>query len=531
MTTDQLAEHASEETESASRGSVLFAGFLLAALVGFALATEGRLEDDEARHYLQALYGWSDWRVLLDAWGRPGFTLPASIAAALHGTYDSMRVFSALCTWAAALAVWRAAWLLAMPHAWLAPLLFCGMPTVLQIGSGAYTEPVFAAALAWGLVLLQDRRFIPAALCLGWLPITRLEGALLIPPVALLFLLQRRWLPLCLLAIPTALWVLTTALLSGDLLWVIHSVPYRVEQYGSEVRGDLGYFALEALAMMGPVVCALMLIGVFFLKRRSDGLPWVLAGVIYFVVQELAYYFAYGSAGYQRFLVGIAPCFALAAHVGLVFCAGLLNADRLAMRLAHYVFALLIALFSWKIMHAAPLFALGYGLMAVGVVYAVDWLVNSPRGRVCAISSIPGPLLVGGLLLVVVLAYPIPFTRPAPETSQDLLARRAARYVRENIAPDVPFSSTLFHVSELVGRNPFDPKQHFPSPMVGFLHDAPVGTMVFWDTYFGTRLFDTPLDYWDHESSYWELLWARDASPTNAEMRIYRRIATRKEED
>jgi hypothetical protein len=528
--TDQepLLESSTEVRPTGRRRDTALAAGSLLFLVGWALVSQGRYEDDEAKHFLQALHGWSDWRILLDAWGRPGFTIPASIAAAVWGTYESMRVFGMICIWGAAMGAWRAASLLRLQFAWLTPIIICVTPTVLLTGAGAYTEPVFAAALAWGSALFLEKRYAAAALCLGWLPITRLEGALLLPPMALFFILRGAWLPMLLMGLPMAAWIGITALLSGDIMWVRNSVPYRVNQYGESVRGEWGHFARLMTELMTPPLLGALVVGTHFLARRRDGLPLVTMGLVYYLIQELAYYFAYGSAGYRRFLVGAIPIFALAAHTGLLAAAGYLSRDRQTVRLSQYTLAFSIILAaSW--FEYRPVTLVMWCSVALIVVLAADQLRHKEQLQQWIRCRLPwlgsSQNLIGILLLLSFLPIPSRLARPQEDLPFDGSIRRAAAVAAPIIEakPDTYIVSTVFQFNERVGNNPFDRRVAAGSFTEGDILAAPGGSLIFWDSYFGPNLWHIHPDWWEARAESYELLFLREGRHNRPEVRLYRK--------
>jgi len=527
MTTDQLVERSAGDREPLNIGSILFGAALLLVCVLYAFAAEGRLEDDESKHFLQALYAWSDWRILFDAWGRPGFTFPASLVALTGGGYVAIRVFGVLCVWGAAMGVWRGAWLLGLPYPWLSPLIVCSLPAMLRIGAGAYTEPVFALALAWGLTFLIDRRFVAAALCLGWLAITRLEGALLLPPLALFFLAKRAWWQWLLLGVPMLAWLLITFVLSGDPLWVVHSVPYRVNQYGEGSGGPWGHFAKLMTELMAPPLLAAVVLGFFVLQRKRDGLPWIVAGGLYYLVQELAFVFAYGSAGYLRFLVGAGPVYALMAHAGLLMATGHLSTDRQAVRLAQHAYLVVLlvsaAWFPGRVGSIALLCAVSW--CAVMLAHAVREGCISPKLLAPLPSFCTRPRLVAMCLLLTIVPMPAKLLRPQNETHLNESAREAAEWVRPLLAenPTPYLASTIFEFPEHLGYNAFDRERMAGSFTEGDLLRTPPGAIVFWDGFFGPNLWYISSDWWSGKTIEFELLHTIPGSKHGPEVRIYRR--------
>ncbi|MBI1290445.1 hypothetical protein GC173_04285 [bacterium] len=528
MTTDQLVEGSVRDRDPINFGGVLVGGGLLFFCVAWAFSAQGRMEDDEAKHFLQALFAWSDWRILLDAWGRPGFTLPASIVALFGGGYTSIRLFGMLCTWGAAMGAWRGSWLLGLPYAWLSPLILLSMPSVLKVGAGAYTEPVFALALIWGLALLLDRRYWAAALCLGWLPITRLEGALLLPPLALFFLARKAWWQWLPMGIPMLAWMGSTWMFSGDPLWVVHSVPYRVNQYGDQLHGDWGHYARLMTELMGPPLLAALLIGVFVLLRRRDGLPLIAAAGVYYLVQELAFYFAYGSAGYLRFLVGGAPVFAVMAHAGLLFATGHFSAERQTIRLAQFFFLCLIlisaAWFPGRPISIAILCAVAW--LAVLVADAIRDEKSSPQWLVAWLPRLlPPTKRVSVFLLLSFVLLPAKLARPQNRTSLNESTIAAAEFARPLLEsnPSPYIASTIFEFPERLGYNAFDRERAAGSFTEGDVLHTPPGALLFWDSHFGPNLWHIGSDWWSGKTIEFELLHTIPAHKGGPEVRLYRR--------
>lgn len=303
------------------------AGLLsLAAAAGVSVAlclrAEGLLEADEALHWLYARHAGEHPLNLLHPWARPLYTLllwPLSFAG-----FGAAKWLSAAAAVMAACGVWRTGVALGRRYAAAAvPLLFL-QPFFVQQIYGVWTEIVFAAFVAWWGWALAARRPIAAAVLASALPLVRPEGAFfaLLTGVAGAagFLCDRAGRPrraAVFLIAPAGVvvWWAAATLATGDPAWLIANWPWAVDRSYGEGPAAWLLAVLPAIAPGG--LCVAAAIGAFVAGGKRIALVPLAAATVLLVHGVLWATGTFGSAGYLRYFVTIAPCFAVLGAAAL----------------------------------------------------------------------------------------------------------------------------------------------------------------------------------------------------------------------
>ncbi len=327
---------------SRSKGAVTLA-LAGAALLVLGLLSTGTYHDDDLTHVLFARDAWTNHRLFLDAWGRPGFTLPYALVAWLGDVETGLtacRVLSAALTVATAALLVSPSRQLGAHHPWLAAALYLAMPLVFRAGFAALTETPAAFYVAAGVHLLARGRPRAAAAVLSLVATARLEA---IAPLGLLALawLRRppggdRVVPALLLAVGPVLWNAAAFLFFEELPARIYLTSHSgiPEAYGA---GSATFFAVRSLEASGLLTLVLAVAGLRILWRAPAtpvGLLVAVGWPLWVALQTWLYWKNdHASGGYARFLLPALPLAALAGsvalgrrggEVALAFTAGLL---------------------------------------------------------------------------------------------------------------------------------------------------------------------------------------------------------------
>jgi hypothetical protein len=186
---------------------------------------------DAGYHFLRARWAWTHMWMLVDVWGRPGFTLLYSLPARLG--YPAARLFTvAICT-AMAWQTWRLAQDLEIPRAWLAIPLVWLLPVVLDISGQTMTEPLFALVFVIALRLHVSGRLLAGALVASISVLVRPEGWFLVALWAIWLVRDRRtwgswyrrFLLTAALGTGALVWWITALQITADPLFIIHNWP------------------------------------------------------------------------------------------------------------------------------------------------------------------------------------------------------------------------------------------------------------------------------------------------------------------
>ncbi len=283
---------------------------------------------------------------LLHDWGRPGFTAPYALFAWI-GDYERgfmvCRYVTVTLAGISALLACAVAHHLKVRHAWVAGILLLAMPLYFRLSYTTLTETICGFYLILGAYFLSRGRFKSAAVSLALAPLARHETIVFLVPVAIYFLLQKRWVAFILLAWAESLW----NLLSIKWYWFLPIMRYfqakPIEHYGE--GGGLHYFLLWGYVST-PVLLALTIAGAGWViwsfveslmlreeegdkpgrirwsrlitmsPRRFTAIYLVMGALGMIVLQTLLYYRnTFASGGYPRFLLPACPWMAALAAI------------------------------------------------------------------------------------------------------------------------------------------------------------------------------------------------------------------------
>ena len=314
--------------------TVLIATTLLIALIGGSIqiwlyADADQL--DSGYHYLFARWSWHHPEYLLSVWARPLFTLIYSLPAQLG--YTAARFFTLLISLLAAHQTWRLARQLGISPASVVVPLLLAQPVFWELGTGVYTESLFALFLVLALRLQAGGRSLHSLLTASMLILIRPEGlftgifwgAWHLASAFRSARRENRWrgtivaaFQSLLLATGMVIWVAAAWLYTGDPLWIIHNWPPDWNPSSqANGTGPLWWYLLLLPVITGPFVLPAFIAGIREHRRRDHllSIPGLFTTI--FVVHSILYYRGwFGSAGYARYFVCVSPATALIAGAG-----------------------------------------------------------------------------------------------------------------------------------------------------------------------------------------------------------------------
>jgi hypothetical protein len=302
-----------------------------------ALRSNGTYQDDELRHYLVARTMQHDWRMLLNVWGRPGFTIlmaaPASIGQIATG-FEATRLMTVVLAVLTSVLAYLAARQIKAPLPWLVPWLLLLMPLWMGLSFTPTTEMAAAFYLMAGTWRLAHGQRRWAAVCFALLPLTRHELIVLLVPATGYFLLRRDFWAFLLLGWAEALWNLL-AIIAGEKL-PLQRFFAPIDQ-GHLGHGNVLHYFNRWLEMGGTAIVGLTLAGAAMVMareanhwrrlgasspaaRRARMRLFIAGGAVGVVaLQTLLYQFnRFASGGYARFLIPIAPWMAITCLFAIV---------------------------------------------------------------------------------------------------------------------------------------------------------------------------------------------------------------------
>ncbi len=285
--------------------------------------------EDSFMHYLFARYAPAHPKLFLDHWGKPLFTM-LSAPFATFG-FQGIKIFNILCATAVAWFGYRIAYTLNWERAWLAIPLIQFNALFFVTGISGLTEPLFALVLCGSVLLFLKEKFYASCLVLSFLPFVRSEGNLMILFWGAMLLMDKKWKPIPLLIVGTAVFSLIGGYLKDDFFWLRTENPYQGAEdiYGKGewlhfVRANREIFGVPQSIMV--VVGGIALLQQALLKGKWKTLA-LLAGpfLVYFGAHTLFWKFGlFGSFGLIRVMAAVVPLSSVIALAGINYAAKLL---------------------------------------------------------------------------------------------------------------------------------------------------------------------------------------------------------------
>lgn len=301
-------------------------------------------QQDGGNHYLMARTAWRHPEFFISVWQRPLFSVVFAVPA-LAG-YTAARFWAVLVSTLGAALTWRTALKLGVRDAWRVIPFYLLQLALFEMWADTMTEPLFATVLAAAMLAHVSGRVMLGAVLVSFLPGARPEGPFVIAVWGVMMLVSpafgATWLKRLpkTLALGTgmAVWVLASALIAGDPLFILHHWPWSPTGavYGT---GTPWAYVSKLPEICGPVLMTPVLVGLGPLLRRAQTrfIPSVF--LLTFVVHTLLWTFGlFGSAGYARYFSSFAPALALSGAVGWN-----LLAQRLPSRLARVAWVVVCA--------------------------------------------------------------------------------------------------------------------------------------------------------------------------------------------
>lgn len=296
------------------------------AIAGVALANlyPDSYQQDGGTHFLFARDAWWNHALLVDVWGRPLFTTLYALPA-LAGYLPAKLLTVAVCV-ATAWQCWRWAEDEGMRRAELAIPFLALQPSVLLLTADTMTEPLFALMLVIALRLRRAGRVQAAMLVASLLPLARPEGFFVCVLWGIWSLADaragdawwRRARTLPLLAVGLIAWWIAALVITRDPLFILHNWPHQWAPtgalYGTAPWLEYWNLRYEVVAKSLALFFAIGFIAL--LVRRRLGTATSLVLMLFVLHSVLRHFGLFGSAGYPRYFVCVAPAIALITLAG-----------------------------------------------------------------------------------------------------------------------------------------------------------------------------------------------------------------------
>ncbi len=278
--------------------------------------SEGFVGDaDSLTHYKFSRYSWLYPEFLLHHWGKPVFTLLSSPFAQFG--HEGVGVFNLLAGLGSVWFAWLSARRLGYEQGLLLPFFILFTPIYTLLVISGQVEVLFGLFITATTYLCLDKRYLAAAILISFSPLVRTEGIIIIPIIALFFLVNRQFKFIPWLFTGFLVYSVIGYFYFGNFFWLITQLPYTG---GSDVygTGDFGYFFRLAPRIFGPLLLVLMISGILFMvwdavsKKDNQSLNALLVVLlpftIYFLAHVVMWYTGIGrSLGLHRYMVSIVP--------------------------------------------------------------------------------------------------------------------------------------------------------------------------------------------------------------------------------
>jgi len=295
---------------------------------------------DGLEHYFISRYSWKHPALLMYLWGKPVFTLFSSVFSQFG--LPGMSVFQILCAALSSFFCWKTAKISGFKNAWIIPVFIFFAPVYFPVINTGLTEPMFGCVLSFVIWQATEKKYGIASLLASFLPFIRSEAYVILPLIAMLFLVRRKYLQILLLFTGTALYTIIGYFVHGDILWLVHQHQSFRENYAGG-KGEFFHYILQQNEIWGTAIFVLILLGLFAFvlqvvigRKLSSGLYLEELFLIYgsfFAILTLhtLMYFLPGiitNLGMTRYMVTLIPVSSLIALRGLN-TVSLLKDDRL----------------------------------------------------------------------------------------------------------------------------------------------------------------------------------------------------------
>lgn len=299
--------------------------FICAAIMGvMAIVLNGTAEaGDSPAHFLYAKWAFKYPENFLNHWAKPLYVMIFAPVAQLG--FHAVKLMNVFCWTLQTYLVMRIARILGMKAIWWIPILSLTASMNLTHTLSALTEPLFAVWLAAGVFMMVSNRQTWGVLILSFLPFVRSEGLIILCPLLIYLMINRKWFLLPLLFVGHIAMAIIGAPFYGDLFWVFSKMSYAVwdSAYGN---GTWYHFIINMPVFMGWMQSLLLLIGLVygFVKLFLTGQwlrpsakcdeSWLVYGffLAFFLAHSLYWYLGiFNSAGLLRVFVGVMPAILL----------------------------------------------------------------------------------------------------------------------------------------------------------------------------------------------------------------------------
>ena len=478
-------EKANEKTEHirlrlSERQLWLLTAGAAAVYFAYSFFSNGFYQHDEIAHYLNMLDFWSDPKVILGNWAKPGFKL-LYVVPALGGSTVVLILNCLISAFSCSLA-YKTAQKLGSAYPLFAFLLLAFQPMWLQLSFRTYSELISALLLITAIYFHHSGKYFVSSLLLSYGTTIRQEFIIIAALYGLYLLVQKRVAAAASLAIFPILTDLAGFLATGDPLYLYTSTL----KTGATYEGNYPKQGFEHYFLMAPTIFGLLALSllvlyialIVFKKEKPAYFLIIPAGTYFFLhclfnTQSLT--MGASTGGNLRYMIVIAPIVAVLG--GLAIERFMKIKDR--SKALFFFIPYLVVISIWTtyahnnvvllsdVRDMAPLML---GLVAVGGVM----LFRSPHA-------------VLGFLSICSIGFALIVVHPLQLSTEDMQIKEAARWAQQNQIESqrvlVNHSVFFYFYGKSAGRF-FNGSVSIDSQTVA---QAPVGSYILWDSHYSYR--------------------------------------------
>ena len=310
---------ANSDSSKARLYALLWVSFLILSGIALCFFFLDGHHIDAGTHYLYSRWAWKHNDMFVNVWARP---LPTFLYAfpAQYG-YGLTQILTVIISGITAWQTFRLAQDLKLERSWLAiPFVFI-QPSFFLLSNEVMTEPMFALCFVIALRLNQRGWVKMAMLAASLLILIRPEGFFLGAMWGVWVLFDKR--------VANAFWkrvIASLILASGVLIWSV--IAYKItgdffyikNNWPQGWQGGVPAFSFKELRLyvirmpdiVGPIVLPVFLIGLVTAITKREMMNVTSSFLTLFILHSIMRAFGmFGSAGYPRYFVCVAPSIAL----------------------------------------------------------------------------------------------------------------------------------------------------------------------------------------------------------------------------
>lgn len=283
--------------------------------------SEGFYQDDEIAQYLNMIQFWKDPSVILGNNPKPGYKIFMVIPALI--SYDAVLLTNSLIAALTVFFTYKLLRIYEIRYAFAGTLLLAMQPLFVDLSFRSYSEIFTALSIVIFLILYKKRRYLLAAILVGYIYTIRQEIAVFAIILAVILLRKKKYVETVALGFFPLVYNILGYFKTGDIFYILTEMR-SVASLAYNTQGPLHYFKVY-IFIVGPVTLVLFLFGFLgflcdfknykqYLKRYN---LFYIIFITIFLVQIYTMWNNGPNPGNWRYLLHISPIATVFATVGI----------------------------------------------------------------------------------------------------------------------------------------------------------------------------------------------------------------------